>query len=124
VFSDVDNANTTSIQFFNLANASLGTFFAPSASGNETLSFLGVLFNAGEQVSRVRITSGNSALGLAEELPGRDLVVMDDFIYAEPRAIAEPGSVGLIVLGLLLLTGFARSSVQRVSLRRAVRPRH
>ena len=60
VFSDVDIANATTIQFFNLANASLGTFSVPNTSGNETLSFLGVLFNAGEQVGRVRITSGNS----------------------------------------------------------------
>ncbi|MGZ5127430.1 MAG: hypothetical protein ACXWC1_32095, partial [Burkholderiales bacterium] len=124
VFSDVDIANATTIQFFNLANASLGTFSAPIGSGNETFSFLGVLFNAGEQVSRVRITSGNSALGPNESLPTTDLVVMDDFIYAEPRAITEPASFGLILLGLLLITGFTRSSAQRVSLRRAVRPRH
>jgi hypothetical protein len=124
VFSDVDIANATTIQFFNLANASLGTFSAPIGSGNETLSFLGVLFNAGEQVSHVRIISGNSALGPNESLPTTDLVVMDDFIYAEPRAITEPASFGLILLGLLLITGFTQSSAQRVSLRRAVRPRH
>jgi hypothetical protein len=125
VFSDVDIANATTIQFFNLANASLGTFSAPIPSpvGNETLSFLGVLFNAGEQVSRVRITSGNSALG-PNESPTTDLVVMDDFIYAEPRAIAEPASFGLTLLGLLLITGFTRSSAQRASLCRAMRPRH
>ncbi|MGZ5226674.1 MAG: hypothetical protein ACXWCS_21140 [Burkholderiales bacterium] len=124
VFSDVDIANATTIQFFNLANASLGTFSAPIGSGNETFSFLGVLFNAGEQVSRVRITSGNSALGPNESLPTTDLVVMDDFIYAEPRAITEPASFGLILLGLLLITGFTRSSAQRASLCRALRPRH
>ncbi|MDB5921670.1 MAG: uncharacterized protein JWN13_606 [Betaproteobacteria bacterium] len=122
VFSDVDIANATTIQFFNLANASLGTFSVPNTSGNETLSFLGVLFNAGEQVSHVRITSGNSALG-PNESPTTDLVVMDDFIYAEPRAIAEPASLGLILLGLLVITGFTRSSAQHVSVRRAVRPR-
>ncbi|MEA3154426.1 MAG: hypothetical protein QOK44_2015 [Betaproteobacteria bacterium] len=122
VFSDVDIANATTIQFFNLANASLGTFSVPNTSGNETLSFLGVLFNAGEQVSHVRITSGNSALG-PNESPTTDLVVMDDFIYAEPRAIAEPASLGLILVGLLVITGFTRSSAQHVSVRRAVRPR-
>jgi hypothetical protein len=126
VFSDLDLANTTSIQFFNLANVSIGTLFAPSATGNETLSFVGGLFNAGEQVGHVRITSGNSALGPNESLPATDLVVMDDFIYAEPRAIAavpEPASLGLLLLGVLLISGFTRSSAQHVSFRRAVRPR-
>src|SRR5262249_43488890 len=61
VFTDVDIANTTSIQFFDTQNNSLGTFFAPVA--NNGLSFLGVFFNAGEQIGRVRITSGNAALG-------------------------------------------------------------
>ena len=113
VFSDVDLANTTSIQFFDLANVLLATSFAPSVTGAETLSFVGGLFNAGEQVSRVRSTSGNSALGPNESLPTADLVVMDDFIYAEPRAIAavpEPASLGLFLLGVLLIWGFRRSS--------------
>jgi len=112
-FSDVDLANTTSIQFFDLTNVSLATVFAPSITGTETLSFVGGLFNAGEQVGRVRITSGNSALGPNESLPTADLVVMDDFIYAEPRAIAavpEPASLGLLLLGVLLIGGFRRSS--------------
>lgn len=126
VFSDVDLASTTSIEFFDLANASLATLFAPSITGNETLSFVGGLFNAGEQVGRVRITSGNSALGPNESLPTADLVVMDDFIYAEPRAIAavpEPASLSLLLLGVLLIWGFRRSSAQHASFRRAVRPR-
>lgn len=121
VFSDVDAANTTSIQFFNLANTLISTLFAPSITGNETLSFVGGLFNAGEQVSRVHITSGNAALG-PNESPTIDLVVMDDFIYAEPRAIPEPASIGLLLLGLLLMSGLTRSSMQHVSRQRAVRP--
>jgi hypothetical protein len=113
VFSDVDLANTTSIQFFDLADVSLATILAPSFTGNETLSFVGGLFNAGEQVGRVRITSGNSALGPNELLPTADPVVMDDFIYAEPRAIAAvpgPASLGLFLLGVLLIWGWRRSS--------------
>jgi hypothetical protein len=46
------------------------------------LSFLGVRF-LDDEVARVRITSGNRALG-PNENNGRDLVVMDDFIYGEP----------------------------------------
>jgi len=124
VFSDVDLANTTSIQFFDLANVSLATVFAPSITGNETLSFVGGLFNAGEHVGRVRITSGNSALGSNESLPTADLVVMDDFIYAEPRAITAvpgPASLSLFLLGVLFIWGFRRSSSQSVSLRRVLR---
>lgn len=118
VFTDVDLANTTSLQFFDLANVLLGTLFAPPGiTNNETLSFVGGLFTSGEQVSRVRITSGNSALGANESLPGTDLVVMDDFIYAEPRAIAavpEPASLGIFLFGVLLIAGLKRSSARRV----------
>ena len=123
VFSDVDLANTTSIQFFNLANVLIGTLFAPSLTGNETLSFVGGLFNSGEQVSRVRIFSGNSALGPNELLASTDVVVMDDFIYAEPRAVSEPASLGLFLVGVLLISGFTRRSAQHISFRRAVRLR-
>ena len=97
VFSDVDLANTTSIQYFDASNNSLGTFFAPNIAGDETFSFLGVAFDA-PVVSRVRITSGNTILA-----PGNtsgDLVVMDDFIYAEPvTAVPEPSSVVMLGLG-------------------------
>ena len=42
VFTDVDLANTTSLQFFDPFGASLGTFFVPTA--NNGLSFLGLQF--------------------------------------------------------------------------------
>ena len=61
----------------------------PAATGDETLSFLGVSFNAGEVVGRVRIVSGNVALG-PNEAGALDVVAMDDFIYAEPVATAGP----------------------------------
>jgi len=99
VFTDVELANITSIQFFDQNNVSLDTFFAPT-SGNTGLSFLGVFFNAGERISRVRITNGNAALGPNENLPGIDLVVMDDFIYGEPNVIPEPTTIVLLGTGL------------------------
>lgn len=92
VFTDVDLADTTSIEFFNVSNASLGKFFVPNAVGNETLSFLGVRFTEGSVVSRVRITNGNQIL--APGSPANDLVVMDDFIYAEPVLAARLVSGG------------------------------
>lgn len=101
VFTDVDLANTTSIQFFDSSNTSLGIFFAPAVAGaNETLSFLGVTFDDAI-VSRVRITNGNQVLS-----PGNtanDLVVMDDFIYGEPRLaslVPEPHALALLGVAL------------------------
>ena len=105
VFTDVDLINTTSIEYFDAADLSLGSFFAPAASGDETLSFLGVLFTEGRVVSRVRITSGNEALSTAS--PSGDVVAMDDFIYGEPVArsavVPEPGSLMLAAAALLAL---------------------
>lgn len=106
VFTDVDFANGTSLQFFDASNVSLGTpFFVPAFAGDETLSFLGVRFNAGEQIGRVRITSGSGALTSPISDLG-DAVAMDDFIYAEPLAVAaipEPASVVTLGIGLGLL---------------------
>ena len=109
VFADVDVATSTSIQYFDLAGNSLGTFFAPAA--NNGLSFLGVFFNAGEQVGRVRVTSGNVAPGPNDNPPGTDVVMMDDFIYGEPQG-AVPEPTGLALLGIggagLLLRRYLR----------------
>ncbi|HEY3052105.1 MAG TPA: HYR domain-containing protein [Thermoanaerobaculia bacterium] len=83
VFSDVDLASTTSIQYFDASNASLGTFFVPAFAGG--FSFLGVSFPTAV-VSRVRITTGNAALAAGTLDGASDLVVMDDFLYGEPAA--------------------------------------
>src|SRR6266487_3014688 len=101
VFTDVDLANTTSIQYLDITNASLGTFFVPTA--NNGLSFLGVFFNAGERISRVRITNGNSILGPNDgivDTPNVDVVVIDDFLYSEPQAVPEPATLLLLGSGL------------------------
>ncbi|MCA1685782.1 MAG: hypothetical protein LC745_07295 [Planctomycetia bacterium] len=87
VFTDLDSTTSTSIQFYDQSGASLGIFAVPAFSiGAQTLSFLGVSFNGGERVSRVRIRSGDVALGANDNPAGGDVVVMDDFIYGEPQA--------------------------------------
>ena len=114
VFTDVDLANTTSIQYFNPAGASLGTFFAPTGTvANGSLSFLGVAFDQNEQIGRVRITTGNAALSsTANDGAGIDVVVMDDWIFGEPRRIPEPFSLLLLAFGLGV---FGIAGVQRRS---------
>ena len=106
VFSDVDLPNTTSIQFFDAQNGSLGTFFAASVGGNQTFSFLGVSF-ADPVISRVRITSGNQVLAAGNMQT--DLTVMDDFIYGEPiaavAAVPDAGSTA-VLFGLSLAALF------------------
>ena len=89
VFTDVDLFAETSIQFFDETDTSLGIYSVPELAGSENLSFFGVLFNAGERIGRVRITSGNAALG-PNETSVADMVVMDDFIYAEPQGAVTP----------------------------------
>jgi hypothetical protein len=107
IFSDADLANATSIQFFDGSGKSLGTFLAPSTVGDQGLSFVGVAFNAGERIGRVRIITGNAALGtgvIDQNGNPRDLVVMDDFLYSEPLArVPEPASWALMIAGFGLL---------------------
>jgi len=87
VFTDVDSPTSTTLQFFDQTGNSLGTFAVPALPGSQNLSFLGVSFNAGERVSRVRITSGNTALGPDDAPFATDVVAMDDFIYGEPQPL-------------------------------------
>jgi hypothetical protein len=110
IFTDVDLASTTSLTFFNASNASLGTFFAPAISGNETFSFLGVSFPTAV-VSRVRITAGNAALAAGVTDINSDLVVLDNVIFgARPSAVPEPGSVLVLGVGL---AGVASAACRR-----------
>jgi hypothetical protein len=87
IFSDVDTAGSTTLDFFAGAS-SYGRFNAPVRCDAGGLSFLGVVWNAGEQITRVRITSGSGSIGAAASDVSAggsdDLVVMDDFIYGEP----------------------------------------
>ena len=102
VFSDVDLAGT-SIAFTTTAGG-IGPLAVPTFSGNQTFSFLGILLAPGEGlITSVRIVTGTTALG-PSETPGVDLVVMDDFLYAEPQAVPGP-IVGAGLPGLVIACG-------------------
>jgi len=105
VFTDVDLADTTEIAFFGIHGNLIFQAFVPVGTTDDgSLSFLGVFFDAGELITRVRITTGNTALGPNDDPDGGiDVVAMDDFLYSEPLAVPEPGSLTLFVLGLGLL---------------------
>ena len=89
VFSDVDSATSTFLDFFE-GERHLGRFLAPVRSNASGLSFLGV-FLPDNRATRVEITAGNAALGAGVNdisAGGNvDLVVMDDFIYGEPQPL-------------------------------------
>jgi hypothetical protein len=114
VFTDVDLPDTTRIQYFDADGGLLHSeFVEPGTVDDASLSFLGVVFDAGERVGSVRITTGNTALGPNDD-PAQnvDVVVMDDFLYGEPveeqRVVPEPSALGLLALTGLALLGIGR----------------
>ena len=118
VFTDVDILGSTSLSFFDSSNVSLGNFLvAPGKVADGSLSFLGVFFTT-EQIARVRITMGTSALGPNDNpAGGTDIVAMDDFLYAEPvevQAVPEPSTLLLFATGAVTLA----SRVRRRAFRR------
>ena len=76
---------STLIEYFGVDGRLLFSSFVPASPGNGSLTFFGVKFND-SRIARVRITSGNSAPGPSDD-EMHDIVMMDDFIYGEPRAI-------------------------------------
>jgi hypothetical protein len=88
VFSDVDVAGSTTIEFFDVTGKSLATVTAPVRSDAAGLSFVGARFTQ-PIVARVRITFGTGSLGAtANDVSAggtNDLVVADNFIYGEPK---------------------------------------
>jgi hypothetical protein len=100
----VDVAANLSIQYFDINNVAIGTVTAQSGTNNG-LNFLGAVRTDNlPLIGRVRITMGNAALGAGVNDGGpTDLIVADDFVYGEPVAVPEPGS--------LMLSGLAAGAL-------------
>lgn len=112
IFTGVEAAGQTKMEFFN-AQGNLIYQQDAMVSGNQGFSFLGAMASGGNQISRVRLTSGLATLGGNGILnqSGQDLVAMDDFIYSEPGAVAavpEPSSWAMLLGGLTCLVGLRR----------------
>ena len=92
VFEDVGREHSTTIEYFDIYGKRIQTVVVPRSSDERGLSFAGAVFNE-RIVARVRITSGDTPIGADanDNVKGagqkRDIVVMDDFIYGEPRSI-------------------------------------
>ena len=112
IFVDVEVPGLTTLEFYD-PNEQL--LFSRSAlvGSNKGFSFLGANFTDGTAISRVRITAGRNTIVSNGQLgnPNDDVVVMDDFLYAEPlqaSTVPEPGSAALVGVTLLALTAIRR----------------
>ena len=98
VFTDVDQPNgsgparkrgnrnaSTLIEYYGTDGQLLFSSFVPASPGDGGFSFFGIVF-PDARIARVRITSGDVAPG-PNDSEKEDVVMMDDFIFGEPRAI-------------------------------------
>jgi hypothetical protein len=96
IFSDVDQpdgsgpsgkrgnrGSSTLVEYFGTSGDLLFSAFAPASPGDASLSFFGVVFED-PRIAQVRITTGDAVPSVDDEA-NRDVVMMDDFIFGEPR---------------------------------------
>jgi hypothetical protein len=94
VFTDVDQPDgrrgfeseaSTRVEYFDADGKRVFRGSVASSPGDGSQSFLGVVFDDA-RIGSVRIRSGNRVLG-PDDGGKVDVVVMDDFLYGEPRPI-------------------------------------
>ncbi|MDN5943015.1 MAG: hypothetical protein L0H94_14120 [Nitrospira sp.] len=76
---------STLVEYFGADRELLFSSFVPASPGDKSLSFFGIVFNDA-RIAKVRITSGDEMPGPNDDARN-DIVMMDDFIYAEPQRI-------------------------------------
>jgi hypothetical protein len=74
---------STYIEYYDAYAQLLFSSVVPASPGDATFSFFAVLFDTA-RIAGVRITTGDLAPG-ADDEENHDIVVMDDFVYGEPR---------------------------------------
>lgn len=77
----------TSIAYYDARGRLLFRGDVPVSPGDAGVSFFGIVLNDA-RIAQVRITAGNVAPG-RDDSSRRDVVMMDDFIYAEPQLIVK-----------------------------------
>jgi hypothetical protein len=96
VFTDVDQPGvskkgrrgaSSQIEYFGVDGGLLFTTVIPASPGDGSLSFIGIVFGDA-RIARVRITSGDVAPGPDDDAK-LDIVMMDDFLYGEPRPLPQ-----------------------------------
>jgi hypothetical protein len=88
VFTDVDRADSTKIELIDRHGRVFWSQHVRKGTvANKSLSFLGV--KSTEDIYEVRITTGNAPLSAQNNdgWGGKDIVAMDDFLYAEPKPL-------------------------------------
>jgi hypothetical protein len=96
VFSDVDQPDggpgkllgrnpSTFVEYFDADGDRLYSAAVPASPGKASLSFFAVLFTDA-RIAKVRITTGDVEPGQDDERR-KDIVMMDDFIYGEPKIV-------------------------------------
>jgi len=113
VFTDVESAGLTKLEFYDSSDALLGSyevepFVFAGGDSFDSFSFLGVFWDS-PAVARVKIVNGTYDLDLNQHANGDDAVAMDDFIYGEPVAPPVPDpwatlpALGMGIFGLVML---------------------
>lgn len=93
VFSDVDAAGSTRVEFLDANGSILASLTAPGRLGSHEFSFIGAVFDS-SVVAKVQITCGqtvlsSAAVDVSDLDQGADFVAMDDFVYGEPQPIPQ-----------------------------------